>query len=411
MACRFSVLSQNTGGSLPRRNLDWRRSGTGRRVRSLYWALSSTAIAWCLSGCAQLDGSSAVAIGQRIAARSNEPERSEPARKPDVRSAATKDFGLPEPSGPIVASVLARVNGQPILAEEVLNAASARLWEAQSQTPAARWNEVRARILREELEEIINRELILQDAEARIPPKNMEKVRQIAHKEFESMLRKRKSQLKLHSDDELRAYIESQGLSLDEMRRQYERTFIAGEYARARIRPRLEAIARQDLYDYYLKNPKEFEQPEQIRWQHIFIDVDRFADREQARAHAQQVLQEASGVTRDEEFALLAQKYSHGPSQYRQGQGEGTQRGEIRPPEVEPILETLQPGQVGPLVETPRGFHIVRLVAYQPAGKVPFELASPQIRRKLQADLWQKEYKEFVKELRARAYIEMTQLR
>lgn len=329
---------------------------------------------------------------------------------PHLRSATSDDFGLPEPSGTITASVMARVNGQPILVEEVMGAAGPRLMEMHSTVPEARWPQLQAEIIRGTLDELINRELILQDVAAKVHPRMLQRAREAAEKEFNHEMRKRKEQLKVTSDEEFRAYLEKRQVSLDEMRRQKERDFIATEYMRSVVRAKAEAdIGREQLLEYYRQNLKEFDKVERVVWQHIFIDVDdvqRFPDHEAARRHAEQVLAQVKAIRSHEQFAVLAEKYSYGPSKYRNGEGEGNERGMIRPPEVEEIIFKLKPGQAGPIVEVPRGFHIVRLVDHQPAGKVPFEVAVGEIRRKLQNKVAQAEYDRVVKELRSKAYIE-----
>jgi parvulin-like peptidyl-prolyl isomerase len=193
------------------------------------------------------------------------------------------------------------------------------------------------------------------------------------------------------------------------MRRQFERSYVAMEYVRSLIKTKIDAIDRTDLLEYYRKNPKEFDRPETVKWQHIFLDVDRFPNPTAARAKAESLLAQVQSLKRDEDFAALAEEHSHGPSRYRKGEGEGTRRGQIRPPEVEQLVWSLKPGQAGPIVETSRGFHIVRVIEHQPGGRVPFEVACPDIRRKLQNQMGQDEYKRLVKELRAKAHIEGVQ--
>jgi parvulin-like peptidyl-prolyl isomerase len=66
----------------------------------------------------------------------------------------------------------------------------------------------------------------------------------------------------------------------------------------------------------------------------------------------------------------------------------------------------LNSGEVGPLIETPTGYHIIRVIDHVPGGKTPFERACPDIRRRLQNKIGQIEYKRVVEELRAKAHIE-----
>jgi hypothetical protein len=140
------------------------------------------------------------------------------------------------PAGQVIATVVARVNGQPILREELMNAASWRLEEAMPRVPPNQWAEIEEKILQAELEDLINRELLWQDATNRIKAKGIEKVREFAQKDFESQLKRQKEQLGLKTDEELRDYLYKQGRSLEEMRRQFERSFLAMEYVRSMVK-------------------------------------------------------------------------------------------------------------------------------------------------------------------------------
>jgi parvulin-like peptidyl-prolyl isomerase len=335
-----------------------------------------------------------------------------------IRAATNPVAGLPDIGGTITASVIARVNGQPILVEEVMSSAAGRLAEAKMRVPEAQWSQVQAEIIASELENIINREVLLQDATQRVKGRGLDMLREAANKEFEKTLRKRREQLKLKSNEELKALMAKQGLSLDEERRQHERSFVAMEYARNLIRNEVEVIDREMMLDYYRQNPKEFDQPERIAWQWIFVDLDSFAkpdpkdssklipDLAEARRYAEMVHLKLKNVRTKEEFDSLVSQYAHGRSKTNGGQGEGQAHGEIRPTDLENHLFSLKPGQTGPIVETPTGFHLFRVVEHTPASKTTFEDACPEIKRRLQNKIGMAEYQKVLKELRARAHIE-----
>jgi parvulin-like peptidyl-prolyl isomerase len=300
---------------------------------------------------------------------------------------------------------LARVNGQPILYEELLNAASWRIEEVKPQVPENQWAYVHEMILRQHLDEIIEREVILSDVKQKIPPQMWEKVMDQAGKDFDKQLRKQREQLKLKSDEELRIYHEKQGRSVAEMKRQFERQSLAMEYLRSRARDKTEQIDRQQMLDYYFANIKDYEHPEQVVWQHIFIAKSRFPTIAAARQQAEQVLTLVQAVRTPEEFVPISQAYSHSPNRDT-GAGEGKLKNEIRPPELAQTVWQMSPGQTGQIVETTGGYHIFRLVEHRMGGRTPFAEVQMKIKAKIQADLAQEEVKKLMKELRTNAYIE-----
>jgi parvulin-like peptidyl-prolyl isomerase len=103
----------------------------------------------------------------------------------------------------------------------------------------------------------------------------------------------------------------------------------------------------------------------------------------------------------------MASQYDDGDSKYRNGEGYGHRRGEIRPPEAESVLFDLRDGQVGPLIELANGFHVIRLVHRDYAGRMSLdEKVQTRIRDKLKEETMSREYKSFVNKLRAKATIQ-----
>jgi hypothetical protein len=323
-----------------------------------------------------------------------------------------------------LSGVMVRVNGVPILEQEVRSLAR---WMVEDYLQRVRpaslndENERRAieaevsRYLPEVVRQLIDRELLYQEAEKRVPPRGMELVRKAAQQEIDKQLRRRRQQLGFRSEDELREYLERQNISLEMLRRQVERSLIADEYLRTLVRPKFEQIDRAQLWDYYQRNLKKFERPERVEWQYIFISAREGArylqpgeapNPAKARAQAEMVYALAQKAKTAEEFARIAEQYSDGPS--RTGDGEGHDLASIRPAEIAELVWKTPPGQVGPLVpaQDGRGYHIFRVNKHEPARIVPFEEACLEIRRELQNQIFQAERERILRELRAKAHIE-----
>src|SRR5205823_1706925 len=97
-------------------------------------------------------------------------------------------------------------------------------------------------IFKDTLDQLIERELLIQDAQARLRkggPAIMQKLQDAAEKEFDNRwvrsMKERNANIK--SDDDLKAFLRAQGLSFDMIRRQWTRQFIATEYLRNRVMP------------------------------------------------------------------------------------------------------------------------------------------------------------------------------
>lgn len=309
----------------------------------------------------------------------------------------------------MAAGIRATVNNRPILDEEVREVAYPFLM-ATMQVPEPARTRQQQEILQRELQRLIEREVILADAMALLDKpgskkRYLDKLREAAAKEFEKQVRSMRERANCKTDEELKAALRAQGLSLDGIRRQAERNFMAAEYMRSRIFPAIDRIGHEEIREYYEKHPAEFEVADGVKWLDIFLDVHKYPSRQAAHAMADQLVARARS---GEDFKKLALQYDNGDSSYRDGEGYGRRRGEIRPPEAEPILFQMKDGEVGPIIEQANGFHVFKLVKRDYAGRRPFDEDTQRaIRVKLQNETFEREYKRILTELKRKASIEI----
>jgi parvulin-like peptidyl-prolyl isomerase len=327
-------------------------------------------------------------------------------QKSDVQPVA----GTTANSGQVAVKLRASVNHIPILDDEVREAMAQYVGELL-QTPEALRPQKQQQIYERELQRLIERELVLEEALNRMKAVNkldiMAKLQKEAEKEADKQLREIKTKVQAKSDDEFKVMLQAQGLSESGMRRQFERNFMMIEYVRNIVYPKVDKINLQQVRDYYEQHPDEFKTEDRVTWQDIFIDASRFQTPDAARQYAEQVRgQAAAGV----DFAKLVQKCDHGDSRLRNGAGLGQKHNEIVPAQVEPTVWSLKPGEVGPLVDLGFGFHIVRVAERQYGGMKPFdEACQKEIRKKLTGLIADREYKAMVDDLRKKATVTVYQ--
>jgi parvulin-like peptidyl-prolyl isomerase len=332
-------------------------------------------------------------------------------QKPDVRQTVFEAVNAPFPAlqnGEVTLSVRAHVNGVPIFDDEIKEICYPALISLPPSLSESERAAKQAQVFREGLQQIIDREIILQDAFARLSRAGgpyLEKLKTAAGKEFDKTLQAMRKRSGAKSDDDFKEMLRSQGQTIDGIRRQFERNFMAREYMRSRIFPMVErATGHQQIQEYYQEHPGEFQAVDGVKWQDIFIDAGRYRTREEARAFAEGL---ADRARKGEDFTKLM-KYDNGDSSYRNGEGFGQRRGEIKPTDAEPVLFQMQDGQVGPLIEIPTGFHVIRLVKRTRAGLLPLdEKLQNDIRRKLQNLVVERETKKLLDELKQKATVEI----
>ena len=207
-------------------------------------------------------------------------------QKPDVQPAAGTTAAN---TGQVAVRLRAMVNQIPILDDEVREAMAQYVGEL-IQTPEAFRPKKQQQIYERELQRLIERELVLEEAKRRIDainkPKIMEDLAKEAAKEADKQLLDIKNRIEAKSDDEFKAMLQAQGLSEGGMRRQFERNFMMIEYVRNIIFPIVNRIGLQQVRDYYEQHPDEFKTEDKVTWQDIFIDASRFQSPAAARQYA-----------------------------------------------------------------------------------------------------------------------------
>lgn len=138
----------------------------------------------------------------------------------------------------------------------------------------------------------------------------------------------------------------------------------------------------EDVRAFYDKRAEDFLHPEQIHARHILVLVPQGASKEQEDKAAAQI-KNIHAMAKKGDFAAVAKKHSQDPGT-APGGGDlpWFSRGMMVKP-FEDAAFALKPGQVSEPVRTQYGWHIIKLEAARPAGKVPFEEVKADIRRRL----------------------------
>ena len=163
----------------------------------------------------------------------------------------------------------------------------------------------------------------------------------------------------------------------------------------------------EQVAEFYESNLTEFQQGERVRASHILVGFPENADdaaKEQARARALGVLIELN-VGGD--FAALAKQFSDDPGSGPNGGDLGYfERGQMVGP-FEEVAFSLPPAQTSDLVESPFGYHIIRVIDRQAPRTIPLTEARPQVRQFLEDQNRELQARAFVEALRAKSKVDI----
>jgi len=250
-----------------------------------------------------------------------------------------------------------------------------------------------------ELRRIIARELILDEMYTKLKKNGkaaaIDDIKDYAGKAADFTIRGIRKNFP--SEEVFKEVMASQGQSIPVLRRQFERQTMANEYIRSVLKDKARSPGFADMRDYYDKHQDEFRITDKVLWLDIFISFNKHATPRAAYDHAQSIFQTASLGA---DFPALSNKYDDGLSGKQGGVGTGHMRGEIKPADVEETVWALKVGEVSDLIQTPAGYHIVKVVKREYAGQRPFDAkVQDEVREKLLKKYRESEEQKMIEEL------------
>ncbi len=204
----------------------------------------------------------------------------------------------------------------------------------------------------------------------------------------------------------LETLLAREGITFDAYRQRITEEIMIRRVINFEVQARIE-VSSEEIEDYYQANAADFLPPEQLRASHILVVAPQNGDGVEAleaEARAEVLLERAKS---GEDFAELARLHSEDASGAPGGDLGLIRRGEILP-DIEAVLFSLQQGEIGPLVRTSAGYHIIKLTEKTSQEAPPFEQVSDRIRNHVYTEKLNVRYERWLEELKKKAYIEVS---
>jgi peptidyl-prolyl cis-trans isomerase C len=320
----------------------------------------------------------------------------------------------PSPAAPSPGGILATVNGQPILQSD-LDIVVDRVIAQQTggrQVPPQMIDQFRASIRPQVLETLIdNRLLDQQVTEAKITVTAEEAMAE-AERGLAAQLTREGATREEFAE---RVQASGMGMTLDQALTQqandpgFRQTIAYAELLEQKY-PDLFAISPAQVQERYDRDrDSAFTKPEMVRASHILFstqNVQTPQEQDAAKEKATAVLAEVQKP--DADFAALAKQHSQCPSAASGGDlGFFPRQGVMVEPFAAAAFE-LQPGAFSSVVETPFGYHIIKVTERKPAHVVPLEEADAAIRDELRMEQLLEARQQHIAKLRQDAKITYT---
>ncbi|MGE5840431.1 MAG: peptidylprolyl isomerase [Deltaproteobacteria bacterium] len=182
--------------------------------------------------------------------------------------------------------------------------------------------------------------------------------------------------------------------------------FLATEYVRKEVLSRI-TVTEEDMKLYYQAHQEEFRTPESVKASHVLIRVNPGAsddEKKKAREKAEAALKR---IKDGEDFAKVASEVSEDPGSKTKGGDLGFfSKGRMVKP-FEDAAFALKPGQLSDVVESPFGFHVIKVEDKKEAAIEPYDAVKDKVREKVTADMRKAKVEEFIDKAMKDAKVEL----
>ena len=314
--------------------------------------------------------------------------------KPAADTPETPTVTMPAPPQPAQpagnpADVLVDVDGQKLTRGEAQEEARYRLAAMRSQIPPQQMGMMQQRMLGRVVDQFVAKRLLIDEADRR---------------EIEVTLEDEKSAFEkiaagLPEGMTIEQVMKTSPIGEERMREEVL-IGIRIEKLFAQMTTNEQVVTEQEIDTFIEENKESMALPERVQASHILFGIGAEADesvKAEKKTQAEEVRQElADGA----DFAAMATEHSTCPSKNRGGDLGTFGRGRMVK-EFEDAAFSQDVDEIGPVVETKFGYHIIKVVKHDEPGQVPREKVTEQLVRQKK----NKVMSTFVDDLRAKATI------
>lgn len=210
---------------------------------------------------------------------------------------------------------------------------------------------------------------------------------------------------KFPSETEFEKMLAGQRATLNELRESFRRQILVRRLHDAEVRSHV-VVSPREIEDYYKNRKSELAEEEKIKIRSITLKKTKEAEEKGLSDEKAKEKLEAieKRIRAGESFEALAREFSEDARAKDEGLVGWVKHGEMLPA-IEENLFSQKPGTISPLLETPAGYHLFKLEERSSSRVPSLEEVREKIRNLLFREKAEKRFKEWMKQLKARAYI------
>jgi peptidyl-prolyl cis-trans isomerase C len=290
-------------------------------------------------------------------------------------------------------TVVVEVNGVKLTQKEVDEKANRTIESIKDKVPPDQLEPFKENIQQRLIDDFVTRTLISQE---------LDKTKiVIDEKEIDTALGEIES--KVPQGMTLETMLQQSGMTMEEMRENIVFSLRANKLFETQINP-VYTPSDAEIQKYYTDNKKKYDVPETVHARHILIKVDEKDDEKTKGAKKLKIEEIRKQLVEGADFGKIAQESSECPSKDRGGDLGTFPRGRMVKP-FEDAAFTQKVKEVGPVVETKFGYHIIEVVEHNQAQEKTVDEVKITITETLQNQKKQQMAKTYLDDLKEKAKI------
>jgi len=203
----------------------------------------------------------------------------------------------------------------------------------------------------------------------------------------------------------LQQSLSREGATFEAYKKDMRDSMVRMRLLRREVRSKI-TVSDEEIGEYYSLHRDDYEGKDAVRLKHILLLFPKNMDsnaKAKLQADAMDILKRLKA---GDSFDQLAARFSQGPAASSGGDVGFVEKGAMLP-EVEKAAFSLDKDSISNLIESPVGFHIIKVIDRRGAGVKPIETVREEIKSKLEDEKLDKKFDSWVSELRAKSLVEI----
>jgi peptidyl-prolyl cis-trans isomerase SurA len=310
--------------------------------------------------------------------------------------------------GQIIEQVLVKVNGEIISKTDLEDRQIVALREMNTRMDPESLKTDEG--LRKALAEVTPQILVDAIDEILMVQLGREKGYRLTDEMFKSWLADLRKEQKLEDDAKFEAVLKQEGMTLAELRRNLERSYLVNRIQQDEVGAKLQ-ITEQEARQYYQANRSEFIQPASVTFREVLIELPAGAQTAAGVnvAADDEVKQRIEAVRAralaGEDFTALVDEVSDSPTKANGGLIGPLNVADLSPA-LQEMLQKMKPGDITEPLRASKGYQMLKVETLTQATPQPFDAVRDLVADRVHAARQRTEIRRFLARMRSQALIE-----